>query len=62
MTGADNAGVIVRPPLLYAVALAAMLALRWLWPCRFSAAPPSGRGSRWWRSPSAFSSGDAKRW
>jgi len=32
MTGADNAGVIVRPPLLYAVALAAMLALRWLWP------------------------------
>jgi protein-S-isoprenylcysteine O-methyltransferase Ste14 len=27
MTGADNAGVIVRPPLLYAVALAAMLAL-----------------------------------
>jgi protein-S-isoprenylcysteine O-methyltransferase Ste14 len=32
MTGADNAGVIVRPPLLYAVALATMLALRWLWP------------------------------
>src|SRR4029453_5890003 len=57
MTGADNAGVIVRPPLLYAVALAAMLALRWLWPLPiFSgaafwpgaplAAPPHGL-SRW---------------
>ena len=32
MAGADNAGVIVRPPLLYVMALAAMLALRWLWP------------------------------
>jgi protein-S-isoprenylcysteine O-methyltransferase Ste14 len=28
----DNAGVIVRPPLIYAAALAAMLVLRWLWP------------------------------
>jgi hypothetical protein len=28
----DNAGVIVRPPLLYAAALGAMLVLRWLWP------------------------------
>jgi protein-S-isoprenylcysteine O-methyltransferase Ste14 len=42
MTGADNAGVIVRPPLLYAVALAAMLALRWLWPL------PIFSGSAFW--------------
>jgi len=28
----DNARVIVRPPLIYAAALAAMLVLRWLWP------------------------------
>lgn len=31
MAGADNAGVIVRPPVLYVAALAAMLVLRWLW-------------------------------
>ena len=31
-TGADHAGVIVRPPLLYAAALLAMLTLRWFWP------------------------------
>src|SRR5262245_23101196 len=29
---ADNPGVVVRPPLLYLAALAAMLVLRWLWP------------------------------
>jgi len=28
----DNAGVIVRPPVLYVAALAAMLLLRWVWP------------------------------
>jgi protein-S-isoprenylcysteine O-methyltransferase Ste14 len=28
----DNAGVVVRPPLIYAAALAAMFVLRWLWP------------------------------
>lgn len=32
MAEVDNAGVIVRPPLLYAAALGAMLVLRWLWP------------------------------
>jgi protein-S-isoprenylcysteine O-methyltransferase Ste14 len=32
MAEGDNAGVIVRPPLLYAAALGAMLVLRWLWP------------------------------
>ena len=32
MAEADNPGVIVRPPLLYVAALAAMLVLRWLWP------------------------------
>src|SRR4030095_5992792 len=32
MAEADNAGVVVRPPLLYAAALAAMLVLRWLRP------------------------------
>jgi len=32
MAGADNAGVIVRPPVLYVAALVAMLLLRWLWP------------------------------
>ena len=32
MAGEDNAGVIVRPPLLYAAALGAMLVLRWRWP------------------------------
>ena len=31
MAGADNAGVIVRPPVLYVAALATMLVLRWLW-------------------------------
>jgi protein-S-isoprenylcysteine O-methyltransferase Ste14 len=31
MAEADNAGVIVRPPVLYVAALAAMLILRWLW-------------------------------
>jgi protein-S-isoprenylcysteine O-methyltransferase Ste14 len=31
MAGADNAGVIVRPPVLYVAALAAMLVLRWFW-------------------------------
>ena len=29
---ADNAGVIARPPLLYAAALVIVLALRWFWP------------------------------
>lgn len=32
MDEADNAGVIVRPPVLYAAALVALLVLRWLWP------------------------------
>jgi protein-S-isoprenylcysteine O-methyltransferase Ste14 len=32
MAEADNAGVVVRPPLLYVAALGAMLVLRWLWP------------------------------
>ena len=32
MAEADNAGVVVRPPLLYGAALAAMLVLRWLRP------------------------------
>jgi len=31
-TPSDNAGVMVRPPLLYAAALLASLVLRWLWP------------------------------
>jgi protein-S-isoprenylcysteine O-methyltransferase Ste14 len=29
---ADNAGVLVRPPLLYLAALLILLLLRWLWP------------------------------
>lgn len=32
MDEADNAGVIVRPPVLYAAALVALLVLRWRWP------------------------------
>jgi protein-S-isoprenylcysteine O-methyltransferase Ste14 len=32
MAEVDNAGVVVRPPLLYAAGLGAMLVLRWLWP------------------------------
>ena len=31
-TAADNAGVVVLPPLLYGVAFVAVLALRWFWP------------------------------
>jgi protein-S-isoprenylcysteine O-methyltransferase Ste14 len=31
-TAADNAGVVVLPPLLYGVAFVAFLALRWFWP------------------------------
>src|SRR5215475_2476660 len=31
-TLADNAGVIVRPPLLYGVAFVVVLALGWFWP------------------------------
>jgi protein-S-isoprenylcysteine O-methyltransferase Ste14 len=31
-TTADNAGVIARPPLLYAAAFVIVLALRWFWP------------------------------
>jgi protein-S-isoprenylcysteine O-methyltransferase Ste14 len=31
-TTADNAGVVVLPPLLYSVAFVAVLALRWFWP------------------------------
>jgi protein-S-isoprenylcysteine O-methyltransferase Ste14 len=32
MTQTDNPGVIVLPPLLYGVAFAVVLMLRWLWP------------------------------
>jgi len=39
---ADNAGVIVRPPVLYAAALVALLVLRWLWPL-----PILPRGGLW---------------
>jgi len=42
MAEADNPGVIVRPPLLYVAALAAMLVLRWLWPL-----PILGGGAFW---------------
>ncbi len=42
MAQADNAGVVVRPPLLYAAALGAMLVLRWLWPL-----PILGRAALW---------------
>src|SRR3989442_3049555 len=42
MGEADNAGVIVRPPVLYAAALVAVLVLRWLWPL-----PILPRGGLW---------------
>ena len=42
MADVDNARVIVRPPLLYVAALAAMLVLRWLWPL-----PILGGGAFW---------------
>src|SRR6266850_237367 len=42
MGEADNAGVIVRPPVLYAAALVALLVLRWLWPL-----PILPRGGLW---------------
>ena len=32
MTQKDNAGVIMLPPLLYGIAFAVVLALRWVWP------------------------------
>src|SRR5262245_7495473 len=31
-TQADNPGVVMRPPLLYGVALVVVFVLRWLWP------------------------------
>jgi len=31
-TSKDNAGVIILPPVLYAIALVVVFALRWLWP------------------------------
>jgi len=34
MTQKDNAGVIMLPPLLYGIAFAIVLALRWIWPLR----------------------------
>jgi protein-S-isoprenylcysteine O-methyltransferase Ste14 len=40
---ADNAGVIARPPLLYAAALVIVLALRWFWPM-----PMLGRAVALW--------------
>jgi protein-S-isoprenylcysteine O-methyltransferase Ste14 len=42
MAEADSAGVLVRPPLLYAAALGLMLVLRWLWPL-----PILGRAGLW---------------
>jgi len=36
----DNAGVIAPPPLLYLVALIALLALQWFWPAPIFAAGP----------------------
>jgi protein-S-isoprenylcysteine O-methyltransferase Ste14 len=35
----DNPGVVVPPPLLYGVAFAAVLGLRWLWPLPVAASP-----------------------
>ncbi len=32
MTQSDNPGVIILPPLLYGIAFAVVLALRWFWP------------------------------
>ncbi|MGH8716274.1 MAG: methyltransferase family protein [Burkholderiales bacterium] len=32
MTGKDNPGVIMLPPLLYGIAFVGVLALRWFWP------------------------------
>jgi protein-S-isoprenylcysteine O-methyltransferase Ste14 len=39
----DNPAVVVRPPLLYGVALIAMLTLRWFWPM-----PIAGRALTLW--------------